>query len=66
MLTHDHFKVIMGMLHAVDFSKESKEDKLKKVQHFTDMCQRCKELYQPSINVATDEQMVKSKHRSGM
>ena len=49
----------MAMLHVVDFSKESKKDKLKKVQHFIDhMCQRCKELYQPSVNAATDKQMV--------
>ena len=56
MLTRDRFKAIMAMLHIVDFSKESKEDKLKKVQHFIDhMCQRCKELYQPSVNVGIDE-----------
>ena len=67
MLTHDHFRAITAMLHVVDFSKESKKDKLKKVQHFIDhMCQRCKELYQPPVNVATDKQMVKSKLRSGM
>ena len=52
MLTRDRFKPLTAMLHIVDFSKESKEDKLKKVQHFIDhMCQRCKELYQPSVNV---------------
>ena len=67
VLTHDRFKVIMAMLHIADFSKESKEDKLKKVQHFIDhMCQRCRELYQPSANVAIHERMVKLKHRSGM
>ena len=67
MLTRDRFKAIMAMLHIVDFSKESKEDKLKKVRHFIDhMCQRCRKLYQPSANVAIDERMVKSKHRSGM
>ena len=56
MLTHDCFKAIMAMLHIVDFSKESKEEKPKKVQHFIEhVCQRCKELYQPSANVATDE-----------
>ena len=68
MLTRDNrFKAIMAMLHIVNFSKESKEDKLKKVWHFIDyMCQRCRELYQPSANVAVDERMVKSKHRSGM
>ena len=67
MLTRDRFKAIMAMLHIVDFSKESKEDKLKKVRHFIDhMCQRCREPYQPSANVAIDERMVKSKHRSGM
>ena len=55
----------MAMLHIADFSKESKEDKLKKVQHFIDhMCQRCRELYQPSANVAIHERMVKLKHRS--
>ena len=68
MLTRDRFKAIMAMLHIVDFSKESKEKvELKKVEHFIDhMCQRCKELYQPSANVAIDERMVKPKHRSGM
>ena len=68
MLTHDRFKAIMAMLHIVDFSKESKEDKLKKVRHFIDhMCQRCRELYQRSANVAIiDKQMAKSNHRSGM
>ena len=66
MLTHC-FKAIMATLHIVDFSKESKEDKLKKVQHFIDhMFQRCKKLYQPSTNVVIDKRMVKSKHRSGM
>ena len=67
MLTCDRFKAIMAILHIVDFSKGSKDDKLKKVQHFIDhVCQRCKELYQPSANVAIDEGMVNSKHRSGM
>ena len=46
MLTRDRFKTIMAMLHIIDFSKESKEDKLNKVQHFIGhMCQRCRELY---------------------
>ena len=46
MLAHDRFKTIMAMLHIIDFFKESKEDKLKKVQHFIGhMCQRCRELY---------------------
>ena len=67
MLTRDCFKAVMAMLHIVDFSKESKDDKLKKVRHFIDhMCQRCKELYQPSANVTIDVRMVKSKHMSGM
>ena len=55
MQTRDRFKAIMAMLHIVDFSKESKEYKLKKVRHFIDhMCQTCRELYQPSANVAVD------------
>ena len=67
MLTLNNFKAIMAMLDIVNFSKESKENKLKKVRHFIDhICQRCKELYQPSANVAIDERMVKSNHRSGM
>ena len=67
MLKRDRFKAIITMLHIVDFSKESKEDKLKRVRHFIDhMCQRCRKLYQPSANVAIEERMVKSKHRSGM
>jgi hypothetical protein len=51
----------------VDPASEQKEDKLRKVTAFVDKFKDiCKSLYQPSQNVAIDERMVKSKHRSGI
>ena len=45
MLTHDRFKAMMAMLHIVSFATESRKEKLKKVQNFSDLvCQRSKEL----------------------
>ena len=59
--------LIMGTLHVVDPNTEDDKDKLRKVRSLLDhFKERCKSLYQPRQNVAIDERMVKSKHRSGM
>ena len=57
------FKAIITLLHVVDSATEVPADKLRKVEYFKT---RCRALYQPRQNVATDEQMVKSRHRSGI
>ena len=57
----------MAMLHVVDAATEVPGDKLRKVESFVDYFKtRCRELYQPKQNVAIDERMVKSRHRSGI
>lgn len=57
----------MGMLHVVDPSAEDETDRLRKIktvlEHFKN---KCKSLFQPYQNIAIDERMVKSKHRSGI
>ena len=64
---HSRFKALMAMLHIVDFNIEDPQDHLWKVRSFVEQKQqRCKELYQSRQEVAVDEHMVKSKHRSGM
>ena len=53
LLTRDHLKAIIAMLHIVDFSKESKQDKLKKVRHLIDhMCQKCKEVWTKVMGIS--------------
>lgn len=53
-------------LQVVDPATETPGDKLHKVQSFLSYyTTKCKELYQPKQNAATDERMVKSRHRSG-
>ena len=55
------------MIHVVDPAKEDKTNKLRKVSEFSDIIkEKCKPLYQPHQNVAIDERIVKSKHRSGI
>lgn len=61
------FKGLMAMLHVVDPACETEGDKLRKVNTLVEFFKvRCKELYQPRRNVAVDERMVKSRHRSGI
>ena len=56
----------MAMLHVVDPANEPDGDKLRKINPLIDFFKGgCKDLYQPSQNVAVDERMVKSRHRSG-
>ena len=67
MLSRDRFKAIMAFLHVVDPDAETPGDKLRKVESFiSSFKDRCKLMYQPSQNIAIDERMVKSKHRSGI
>ena len=67
LMSRDRFKVLMAVLHIVDPSKECEQDKLRKVTSFVDKFKAmCKSLYQPAKNIAIDERMVKSKHRSGI
>ena len=67
ILSRDRYKSLMALLHVVDPTTETPGNKLRKVEaivnHFKE---RCKMLYQPRQNMAVDERMVKSRHRSGM
>ena len=46
-------RIVMAMIHVVDFSTQDENDRLRKVRGFTEqMRYRCKELYRPSQNVA--------------
>ena len=57
----------MAFLHVADPQAEAPGEKLRKVEEFiTSFRERCRLLYQPSQNLAIDERMVKSKHRSGI
>lgn len=60
-----HFSVL-AMLHVVDLITEDPENKLCKVESFTeDFKTLCKKLYGPQKYAAIYECMVKSHHRSG-
>lgn len=61
------FRALMAFLHVVDPCNESPQNKLRKVESFLENFKnKCKSLYQPRQNVAIDERMVKSRHRSGL
>ena len=61
------FKALMAMLHVVDPANEDKSHKLRKIESFINYFKsRCLASYQPRQNLATDERMVKSHHRSGI
>ena len=56
----------MAMLHVVDPGNEPDGDKLRKINPLFEFFKgRCKDLYQPRQNVAVDEGIFKSRHRSG-
>ncbi len=58
---------LMALLHVVDPATEDTSDKLRKVESFIAYFKfRCLSLYQPRQNVAIDERMVKSRHRSSI
>ena len=66
-MTRNRLKALMAMLHVVDPGSEVEGDKLRKINPLIDFFKnRYQEFYQPRQNVAVDEQMVKSRHRSGI
>ena len=61
------FKALMALLHVVDPGTETPGDKLRKVDTFVNCFKsRGGQLYQPRQNLAINERMVKSRHRSGI
>ena len=67
MMGRTRYRALMAMLHVVDPAAETPGDKLRKVNSFVDYFKgKCLSLYQPRQNVAIDERMVKSRHRSGI
>ena len=67
IMSRERFKAIMALLYVVDPATEAPGDKLHKVESLVEYFKtRCRELYQPRQNVAIDERMVKSRHRSGI
>ena len=65
ILSRTRYKALMAFLHVVDPANEAPGDKLRKVDEFIKMFkERCSSLYQPRQNIAVDERMVKSTHRS--
>ena len=67
IMGRNRYRALMAMLHVVDPATETPGDKLRKVASFINSFKKkCIELYQPRQNVAIDERMVKSRHRSGI
>ncbi|CAB4039704.1 Hypothetical predicted protein [Paramuricea clavata] len=67
ILSRKRYKALMAFLHVVDPAEEVASNKLRKVEEFlASFKERCRMLYQPYQNIAVDERMVKSKHRSGI
>jgi hypothetical protein len=67
ILSRTRYKALMAFLHVVDPADEQPGNKLRKVEEFVAAFkERCHASYQPSQNIAVDERMVKSKHRSGI
>ena len=67
IMGRSRFKAIMAVLHVVDPATETPGEKLHKIESFVDYFKsRCLSLYQPRQNIAIDERMVKSRHRSGI
>ena len=67
IMSQKRFNALLAFLHVVDPFTEKDGEKLKKVSPLISHFQKvCCELYQPEQNVAVDERIVKSKHRSGI
>jgi len=67
IMSRIRFRALMALLHVVDPAAENPDDKLRKVESFIDHFKsRCLALYQPRQQLAIDERMVKSRHRSGI
>jgi len=66
-MTRNRLKALMAMLHVVDPGSEVEGDKLRKINPLIYFFKnKYQEFYQPRQNVAVDERMVKSRHRSGI
>jgi len=66
-LSRKRYQALLAMLHVVNPLHEDLQVKLRKVDAFIDAFrEKCKRFYQPYQNVAIDERLVKSKHRSGL
>ena len=66
-MSRTRFLGLMALLHVVDTAAETPGDNLRKVQSFvTHFESRCVALYQRRKQVAINEHMVKSSHRSGI
>lgn len=67
IMTRNRFRALMALLHVVDPTTKNPGDKLCKVESFIAYFKsRCLALYQPRQQLAIDERMVKSRHRSGI
>ena len=67
IMSRTRFKALMAMLHVVNPANEDKSHKLRKVESLiNDFKSSCLALYQPRENLAINERMVKSRHRSGI
>ena len=67
IFSRNRFKALMTFLHVVAPDQETPGNKLRKVEEFiSSFKERFHLLYQPPQNIAVDERMVKSKHRSGI
>lgn len=63
----DRFRAIMAFFRCNDPTAMDNNDKLRHVRYLIDnVKQSCQEFFQCSKEVAVDERMVQSKHRSGM
>ena len=67
IMSRMRFQGLMAFLHVVDHTTETPGEKLRKVETFVNYFKsRCVVLYQPRKQVAVDERMVRSRHRSGI
>ena len=67
IMSRKRYKAPMAFLHVVDPDEEIPGDKLRKINSFIEaLKERCRTLYQHTQNVAIDERMVRSRHRSGI
>ena len=67
IMSRTRFKALMAMLHVADPANEDKSHKLRKGELFINYFKSgCLALYQPRQNLAFNERMVKSRHKSGM
>ena len=65
--SRDRFRAIMAFFRCNDHTAMDNNDKLRHVRYLIDnVKQSCQEFFQCSKEVAVDERMVRSKHRSGM